>query len=111
MKKLIIILIVGAVVIACGNAGNSADAGGAARTAAVDNPDGAKLYKQYCVTCHGLYGDMGVTGAYNLQESKLSLEERVAVITNGRNTMTGFKTLLSEDKIKAIAEYTFKLKS
>jgi mono/diheme cytochrome c family protein len=111
MKQLIIILIIGAVVIACGNAGSSsAPASSGGDTAAADI-DGAKLYKQYCVTCHGLYGDMGATGAYNLQESKLSLEERVAVITNGRNTMTGFKTLLTEDKIKAIAEYTFKLKS
>jgi mono/diheme cytochrome c family protein len=72
--------------------------------------DGEKIYKQYCVACHGVYGDMGASGAFNLKESKLSLDEKVTVITNGRNTMTPFKGLLSEAKIKAVAEYTEKLK-
>lgn len=72
--------------------------------------DGEKVYKQYCVTCHGVYGDMGASGAFNLTESKLTLDEKVNVITNGRNTMTPFKGLLSEAKIKAVAEYTEKLK-
>jgi len=72
--------------------------------------DGEKVYKQYCVTCHGVYGDMGASGAFNLTESKLTIEEKINVITNGRNTMTPFKGLLSEAKIKAVAEYTEKLK-
>ena len=72
--------------------------------------DGEKIYKQYCVTCHGVYGDMGASGAFNLVESKLTLDEKVTVITNGRNTMTPFKGLLSDAKIKAVAEYTEKLK-
>ena len=53
---------------------------------------------------------MGASGAANLQESVLEKEERVAVITNGRNVMTWFKALLSEEKINAVAEYTFTLK-
>ena len=73
-------------------------------------PDGEKIYKTYCVTCHGLYGDMGASGAANLAKSKLPLEERIKVVTNGRNTMTGFKSLLTPDKIKAVAKYTLELK-
>lgn len=72
--------------------------------------DGEKVYKQYCVTCHGVYGDMGASGAFDLTTTKLSLDEKIEVITNGRNTMTPFKGLLSEAKIKAVAEYTEKLK-
>ena len=72
--------------------------------------DGKQVYKQYCVTCHGVYGDMGASGAFNLTESSLTLDEKIEVITNGRNTMTPFKGLLSEAKIKAVAEYTEKLK-
>ena len=72
--------------------------------------DGQKIYKTYCVTCHGLYGDMGASGAHDLTASKLSLEEKIEVITNGRNTMTPFKDLLNEEKIKAVAEYTMTLK-
>ena len=72
--------------------------------------NGEKVYKQYCVTCHGVYGDMGASGAFNLTESTLTLDEKIDVITNGRNTMTPFKGLLSDAKIKAVAEYSEKLK-
>lgn len=114
MKQILIALCIGAVVIACGNSNSGAS--GAARAAssapAADNAnEGAKLYKLHCITCHGLYGDMGASGAYNLQTSQLTLEERIEVITNGRNTMTGFKNLLSPDKIKIVAAYTLELKS
>ena len=62
------------------------------------------------MTCHGLYGDMGASGAHDLTGSKLTLEERVQVISKGRNTMTPFESLLNEEKIKAVAEYTQTLK-
>jgi mono/diheme cytochrome c family protein len=109
MKNLFLFAIIAVVVIACGNA----DSGSASSAmAAEEQPsEGAKIYKQYCLTCHGLYGDMGASGAANLQESKLTLEQRVEVITNGRNTMTGFKALMSEDKIKLAAQYTLELKN
>jgi mono/diheme cytochrome c family protein len=72
--------------------------------------DGKKIYKQYCVTCHGLYGDMGASGAANLAVSKLKLNERIEVITKGRKTMASFKALLDKEKIKAVAQYTMTLK-
>jgi mono/diheme cytochrome c family protein len=72
--------------------------------------DGKKIYKQYCVTCHGVYGDMGASGAANLTVSKLKLNERIEVITNGRKAMASFKALLDKEKIKAVAQYTMTLK-
>ncbi|MBX2926240.1 MAG: cytochrome c [Saprospiraceae bacterium] len=113
MKQLLLIAVIASLIIACGNAGADQNSGaGASATAAAGVTDeGKKIYKQYCVTCHGLYGDMGATGAFNLQETELTLEERITVITHGRNTMTGFSTLLTEDKIKAVAQYTFELKN
>ncbi|NBU35321.1 MAG: cytochrome c [Bacteroidetes bacterium] len=72
--------------------------------------DGKKIYKQYCVTCHGIYGDMGASGAANLAISKLKLNERIEVITNGRKAMASFKALLDKEKIKAVAQYTMTLK-
>ena len=97
---------------ACGNSGGT-DSGSTASTQAsaqTEEVDGQKIYKQYCVTCHGLYGDMGASGAYNLTESELSLEERIQIIKNGRKTMTGFQTLLDDEEIEAVAEYTLELK-
>ena len=72
--------------------------------------DGKKIYKQYCVTCHGIYGDMGASGAANLTVSKLKLNERIEVVTNGRKHIPPFKALLDEEKIKAVAQYTMTLK-
>ncbi len=110
MKKTLSLIFIAGLIFACGN--NDVRS----VTAKADQPlqeaaSGEKIYKQYCVICHGVYGDMGVNGAANLSASPLSLEERILVITNGRNTMTPFSSLLSEEKIKAVAEYTEQLKT
>ena len=112
MKKLVVFAALAALVWACGSSGQEQTSTSGNQMAAVEKPavDGGKVYKQYCVTCHGLYGDMGGSGAFDLSVSELSVEERINVITNGRNTMTPFGALLSEEKIKAVAEYTLTLK-
>ncbi len=74
--------------------------------AAAAEPDGAALYKKYCIACHGAAGDMGMNGAANLQQSQLSLEARIEVIREGRNMMTPFEGLLTEAEIEAVARYT-----
>jgi mono/diheme cytochrome c family protein len=117
MKKILIFAALIGFVVACGGAEESTDGSAEAeRTTAstaepaAPAPDGEKIYKQNCIACHGLYGDMGASGAFNLQTSELTLEERVNVITNGRNTMAAWGSLLKEDQIKAVAEYTMTLK-
>ncbi len=72
--------------------------------------DGKQIYKQFCVTCHGLDGDMGVNGATALSKSTVPLSERVNQIRDGKNAMTPFKGLLSDEEIRAVAEYTMQLK-
>lgn len=108
MKKWIVFGLLAAAVWACGSShtGSSSEAS----AEAVPAPDGQKIYKQNCVICHGLYGDMGASGAHDLTASELPVEERIAVITNGRNAMTPFKALLSPEQIEAVAEYTLTLK-
>ncbi len=115
MRHLLLFALIAGLVWACGDAGSEKTESTSSSTAsaekpAADAPDGKKIYKQYCIACHGLYGDMGASGAFNLQTSTLQVEERVAVITNGRNAMTPFKDLLSEEQIKAVAQYTLELK-
>lgn len=100
-----------ALVWACG--GNDTASGDAASTpavAAADAPDGKKIYKQYCVACHGLYGDMGASGALDLTASVLSKAERVTVITKGRGVMTPFEQILKPEEIDAVAAYSITLK-
>ena len=73
-------------------------------------PDGREIYKTYCITCHGATGNLGGNGAFDLSASALSVEQRVQVITEGRNTMASFRTLLEPEKIQAVAEYTMSFK-
>ena len=115
MKKIIVAIGIISLIWACSNSesSNNDSTKESSEKVAEKTPkkeDGEKIYRQYCVTCHGLYGDMGASGAFNLTTTELTMEERINVITNGRNTMTGFKTLLNEAKIKAVAEYTLELK-
>lgn len=108
MKKILVFALLATLVYACSQ--SEGDKVANESTAATPKVDGEKVYKTYCVTCHGLYGDMGASGAFNLKTSVLPVEERINVITNGRKAMTPFKELLAPEKIKAVAEYTLTLK-
>ena len=67
---------------------------------------GEKVYGTYCVACHGPDGTMAINGAKDLNLSVMPINERIEIITTGKNMMTGFETVLKEDEIKAVAEYT-----
>jgi len=77
---------------------------------AAKKPEGYATYKQHCVVCHGMKGDLGVNGSGDLTASKLTLEETVEIITNGRNTMMPYKTILKKDEIESVAKYLQTLK-
>lgn len=70
---------------------------------------GATLYQKRCVTCHGADGRMGMNGAKLLPESTLTLEERIGVVTVGRNIMPAFREMLSREEIEAVAAFTMTL--
>ncbi|HKK39827.1 MAG TPA: cytochrome c [Cryomorphaceae bacterium] len=71
---------------------------------------GQKIYKTHCAICHGDDGRKGFADAKILPESGLSLEERILLITNGKNTMMPYRGVLSQEEIEAVAEYTLSLK-
>ncbi len=100
MKKFFIIGGIGLVTIACG--GN--------KKSSSSFVDGGKIYKTNCVICHGEDGKLGLNNSKDLTKSTLTMEERIDQITNGKGAMTGFGTLLTEEEIKAVASYTYKLK-
>ena len=52
---------------------------------------------------------MGLNGAKDITQSSLMLGDRIQVITNGRNLMTPFKGLLTDEEIKAVALYSITL--
>ena len=102
MKKILIFSLLGAAIYACGNNKQAGDA----HTAI----DGQAIYKKYCNLCHGVDGKLGVSGAKDITVSQLSEAERIVLISDGRNTMTPFKGVLSPEEIKAVAAYTMTLK-
>lgn len=69
-----------------------------------------KIFVQQCATCHGEDGAKGISGATNLTESQLSLNDRKEVIANGRGLMPAFGEQLSEQELDELAAYTMTLK-
>ena len=108
MKKIIVAFAFMLAIVACGGGkekskGSSSDSG-----TSVVNAE--KIFKSNCMLCHGEDGKLGLNNSKDLTISKLSLEERIDIVTNGKNTMVGFSSLLDKDEIKVVAEYTFTLK-
>jgi mono/diheme cytochrome c family protein len=75
----------------------------------VKKVSGFFVFKEYCVSCHGVDGRMGLNGAKSIPDSKLNLEERIKHITNGKGTMQPYKGILTEAEIKAVAAYSFEV--
>jgi len=73
-------------------------------------PDGMAIFRQNCVICHGADGRLGLNGAKDLSSSLVPIEERIQIITKGKNLMTPFGSILSPDEITAVANYTLSLK-
>jgi cytochrome c6 len=71
---------------------------------------GKSVYQQYCKLCHGDDGKLGLNGSKDLSKSILNIDERIIIIKAGRNTMTPYRGILSEEEIKAVANYTMTLK-
>lgn len=66
---------------------------------------GIDIYSQYCVSCHGENGKKGLSGAKDLSLSVLSEQEIIDIITNGKNNMMGYKSLLNQEQIKKVASH------
>ncbi len=98
----------GGMIWACGgdDTSNNSSSSSSNSSSSSKKVDGKKIFKTYCVACHGLYGDMEVNGAKDLNLSVLALEQRITIITNGKNLMTPFKGVLTEAQIEAVAQYT-----
>lgn len=94
---------------ACGSMDEEAARRAAAGSAKLA-PDGLTVFRQKCVTCHGADGTLGLNGAKDLSKSMLPVEERVNIITHGKNLMTPFDAVLSPEEIQAVANYTLTLK-
>jgi mono/diheme cytochrome c family protein len=65
-----------------------------------------QIYNQQCETCHGGDGKKGLNNATDLSASQLTLDERKAVILNGRGLMPAFKDKINEQEAEELAAFT-----
>jgi mono/diheme cytochrome c family protein len=68
------------------------------------------IYTTRCAGCHGLDGQLQLSGAKALPSSNLSKEDIVAQIQKGKGNMPPFEDRLSPAEIKAVSDYVFKMR-
>ena len=101
MRKLIVILVMGAWIWACGNQKESGETHGV--------PNGQAIYKKYCNLCHGVDGNSvdpqypRLAGQYNLYLQHVLHEYKSGQRNNP--IMKGMVATLSDQDIKDIAAY------
>ena len=64
-----------------------------------------RIYGFKCAICHGKKGVSVIKTAPNLNESAMTLEERIAIIKYGKTTMPPQKDVLDVRTIKGLALY------
>lgn len=84
-------------------------------TAIFAQSGGADTFKAKCAGCHGPDGKkempaMGVKPLTGPDVQKMSVAELTAAITNGKGKMPAYKGKLTDEQIKAVAEYVKTLK-
>ena len=63
------------------------------------------IYRYKCSICHGIKGVSIIDGAPDLVSSKLDIDERVAIILEGRGTMPPQKDVLDMPTIRGLAVF------
>ncbi len=66
---------------------------------------GKTIYESKCTNCHGTDGKMGMSGAKDLTQYAMTPEQKLAIVKTGKNVMPSFSSQLTEEQIKAVADY------
>ena len=71
---------------------------------------GKVLYNTQCILCHGENGTLQMSGAKNLTQSEMTLDQVVERIQKGKLTMPPYEEDFSSHEIDAISEYVMTLR-
>ena len=66
---------------------------------------GEEIFTQSCAACHGGSGEGGSGPSLEGVDNRMSREEHIAVVTNGRGRMPGWEGTLSDEEIEAVVDY------
>ena len=72
---------------------------------------GEKIFKQYCVLCHGIDGKLGLNGSKDLTISKLPMDSVIHQIRKGKGAMLPYKDVLNEAEIDSVINYVISLRT
>ncbi|MBI1266532.1 MAG: hypothetical protein GC193_03770 [Cryomorphaceae bacterium] len=100
--KYIAIIGIGAALLSCGAASQSQND--------QTEPTAAEMFNVKCALCHGKDGKLNVAGAPDLTKTKMTLDQRIDIITHGKGTMPPQGEILTEAQIVTLAEYVETLK-
>jgi mono/diheme cytochrome c family protein len=102
MKNFAFLLIIAHCLFAFSSCGNNSSV----KSAATIKPiAGKNIFEENCTACHGSDGKLCALGAKDLSISALGETQMVEIITNGKNTMTPFGSMLSKEEIESVANY------
>jgi mono/diheme cytochrome c family protein len=77
---------------------------GGATSAGTGSADGSAVFAANCVMCHGTTGAQ-MPPVKLFDKAFMEGKDVVATVTNGKGAMPAFKGRLSDDEIKAVADY------
>jgi mono/diheme cytochrome c family protein len=95
-RLLLLLLLVAVLALASGCGGSSSDD---------EASSGEELYRSNCATCHGTDGSGGLGKNLHGVADRLTVEEHIEIVTNGKPPMPKFGGQLSADEIEAVVEY------
>jgi polyvinyl alcohol dehydrogenase (cytochrome) len=70
-----------------------------------DGPDGRAVYEERCASCHGGNGEGASGPTLAGVADRLTVDDHVAVVRDGRGQMPGWDGRLSDEEIEAVVDY------
>ena len=72
---------------------------------ATTRPDGRDVYQERCASCHGGNGEGASGPTLAGVADRLTVDDHVAVVRDGRGQMPGWDGRLSDEEIEAVVDY------
>lgn len=68
--------------------------------------DGSQIFAARCASCHGSTGEGNLGPGLVGIADRMSAQDQIGVVTNGRGTMPAFSRGLTVEQIQAVVDYT-----
>lgn len=103
----VLVLILGGLVLGAGFSPSDDERAARAevRSQNLDPDDVARLYAGRCASCHGPAGQGLIGPGFARISTRLTVDEHLDVVRNGRNNMPAFAGILLDAQIEAVVDH------